>query len=253
MRDALGAVQSVLVLGGGSDIAAATTRKLVAGRARTVVLAGPRKETMAPVAESLRAAGATTVDLVDFDADDVDGHEAFVRDVFERYGDLDVVLLAAGVLGDQERSERDPDHAVWVLRTNLVGPASVALRVAKRLRAQGHGALVVLSSVAAERPRRANYVYGASKAGLDALGQGLGDSLVGSGACVLVVRPGFVHTKMTRGRKPAPLSTTPEVVADAIVGGLRSGAHTVWAPGTLRWLMAGMRHLPRPLWRRIAR
>jgi decaprenylphospho-beta-D-erythro-pentofuranosid-2-ulose 2-reductase len=122
---------------------------------------------------------------------------------------------------------------------------------ANRLRAQGHGTLVVLSSVAGERARRSNFVYGASKAGLDAFAQGLGDALHPTGVRVLVVRPGFVHTKMTTGLKAPPLSTTPEAVAAAIVTGLASGAHTVWVPGPLRFVFSALRHLPRPLFRRL--
>ena len=116
---------------------------------------------------------------------------------------------------------------------------------------QGHGTIVVLSSVAGERVRKSNYVYGASKAGLDGFAQGLGDALQGTGARVMVVRPGFVHTKMTAGRKPAPFSTTPDAVADAVVRGLEKGAETIWAPPALRFVMSGMRHLPRPLWRKV--
>src|SRR4029450_11965014 len=96
------------------------------------------------------------------------------------------------------------------------------------LRAQGHGTIVVLSSVAGERARRSNFVYGSTKAGLDAFFQGLGDSLVGTGASVMIVRPGFVHTKMTEGLDPAPLATTPEAVAEAIVRGLERGAQRGW-------------------------
>ena len=128
--------------------------------------------------------------MVAFDALATEGHDAFVDDVFNRHGDFDLVLLAFGVLGDQDEAERDTEAALAVLRTNFVGAASVALPVARRLRAQGHGTLLVLSSVAGERARRANFVYGSSKAGLDAFCQGLGDSLVGTGARVVVVRPG---------------------------------------------------------------
>ena len=251
MNDALGSPQSVLLLGGSSEIGLAITRRLVQRRAKTVILAGRDPEALKPAADDLRAAGAETVDVVAFDALATDGHDAFVDDVFARHGDIDLVLLAFGILGDQEEAERDTGAALAVLRTNFVGAASVALPAARRLRAQGHGTLVVLSSVAAERARRANFVYGASKAGLDAFCQGLGDSLVGTGVRVVVVRPGFVHTKMTAGRKPAPLSTTPDAVADAVVRGLEKGAETIWAPPPLRFVMSGMRHLPRPLWRRI--
>ena len=138
-----------------------------------------------------------------------------------------------------------------MLQVNLVGAGSLLIYSAQRLREQGTGTIVVLSSVAAERPRRANAVYGASKAGLDALAQGLGDELHEDGVRVLVVRPGFVHTRMTRGLQPAPLSTTPQALARVVVDGLDHGAHTVWAPPALRWLMIVMRMLPRPLFRRL--
>ena len=251
MNDALASPQSILLLGGSSEIGLAISRRLVQRRAKTVILAGRDPEALKPAADDLRAAGAGTVDVVPFDALSPQGHDAFVDDMFARHGDIDLVLLAFGVLGDQEEAERDTEAALAVLRTNFVGAASVALPVARRLRAQGHGTLLVLSSVAAERARRANFVYGSSKAGLDAFCQGLGDSLVGTGAKVVVVRPGFVHTKMTAGLKPAPFSTTPEAVADVILHGVRRGADTVWAPPLLRWVMAVVRHLPRPLFRRL--
>jgi len=251
VKDALGAVQSVLVLGGGSDIAAATCRALVSRRARTVVLAAREPASLAPLADELRAAGATTVEAVAFDATDTAAHAGFVADAFDRFGDFDVVLVAFGVLGDQEQDERDGAAAADVARVNYVGAVSVAVPLAARLRTQGHGTIVALSSVAGERARRSNFVYGSSKAGMDAFFQGLGDSLVGSGIDVMVVRPGFVHTKMTQGLKPAPLATTPDAVADAIVGGLERGSHTVWVPPALRWVMAGLRHVPRPVFRRL--
>jgi decaprenylphospho-beta-D-erythro-pentofuranosid-2-ulose 2-reductase len=251
MKDASGAVQSVLVLGGGSDIGQAIVRALVAERARTVVLAARRPAELEPFAAEARAAGATTVEPVAFDADDAGTHRGFVDATFDRFGDFDLVVVAFGVLGDQERDERDAAAAVAVMQTNLVGPVSLMTEVARRLESQGHGTLAVLSSVAAERPRRSNYVYGASKAGLDAYAQGLSDRLAGTGARVLVVRPGFVHTKMTAGLDSAPLSTTPERVAATLVEGVRRGAHTVWAPPALRYVFMVLRHLPRPLFRRL--
>jgi decaprenylphospho-beta-D-erythro-pentofuranosid-2-ulose 2-reductase len=251
MNDATGSPQSVLLLGGSSEIGLAITRRLVERRARTVVLAGRDPEALKPAADDLRTAGAATVDVVAFDALATETHDAFVDDIFSRHGDFDLVVLAFGILGDQAEAERDTEAALAVLRTNFVGAASVALPVARRLKEQGHGTLVVLSSVAAERARRANFVYGSSKAGLDAFCQGLGDSLVGTGARVVVVRPGFVHTKMTAGRPPSPFSTTAGAVADAVVRGLEKGAETIWAPAQMRLIFSAMRHLPRPVWRRI--
>jgi decaprenylphospho-beta-D-erythro-pentofuranosid-2-ulose 2-reductase len=251
MQDALGAVQSLLVLGGTSDIAVATAERLVGRRGANVVLAGRHLDRMAQIAEQLKTAGAGRVDTIGFDALDTDSHEAFVKDVWDRLGDVDVVLLAFGVLGDQELAERDAAEALRVVRTNYVGAVSVLVPVAEHLRAQGHGTLVVLSSVAAERGRRSNFVYGSSKAGLDTFAQGLGDSLAASGARVLVVRPGFVRSKMTAGRQPVPFSTTPTAVAEAINKALRCRRETIWVPGILRWVMAVLRHLPRPIFRRL--
>jgi decaprenylphospho-beta-D-erythro-pentofuranosid-2-ulose 2-reductase len=244
VRDALGEVQSVLVLGGTSEIGLATARALVERRARTVVLAARDPSKCAAAAEQLLAAGASRVEAVAFDAQDTASHGAFVDDVWSRFGDIDLALVAFGVLGDE-------DEALEMLQVNFTGAASVMLPVSERMRAQGHGTIVVLSSVAGERARKSNYLYGASKAGIDAFAQGMGDRLDGTGVQVMVVRPGFVHTKMTAGMDAAPLSTTPEAVAQEIVKGLARGAHTVWAPPPLRLVMSVLRHVPRPIFRRL--
>ena len=251
MQDSLGSVQSVLVLGAGSDIAHATLRQLVARRARTIVLAARDPASLAPLTAELLASGAERVETVAFDAFDTEKSSALIDDVFSRVGDIDLAILAFGVLGDQEEAERDSDAAVDVARVNYLGPVSVGVPLAQRMRAQGHGTIVALSSVAGERARRSNFVYGSSKAGMDAFFQGLGDSLVGSGVKVMIVRPGFVHTKMTEGMDPAPLSTTADAVADAIVRGLARGSETVWVPSTLRYLMSVLRHVPRPIFRKL--
>ncbi len=250
MKDAFGDVQRVLVLGGTSEIAQAIVRRLVARRTRHVVLACRQPADAGGFADELRLAGVT-VDVVPFDADDIAAHPAVIDDAVARLGELDLALLAVGVLGSQEAFDADPAAAAAAFHTNATAGVSAGLVIADRLRRQGHGTLVVLSSVAGERVRKANFVYGASKAGLDAFAQGLADSLVGSGANVLVVRPGFVATRMTAGMKAAPFSTTADAVAEAVVSGLGRGATTVWAPGILRWVFTVMRHLPRPVWRRV--
>jgi decaprenylphospho-beta-D-erythro-pentofuranosid-2-ulose 2-reductase len=191
------------------------------------------------------------VETVAFDATDTSNHVEFADDVFDRFGDIDVVLVAAGVLGDQSVDEHNPVAAAEVIATNFGGLASAMLAVTDRLRRQGHGRLVVLSSVAGQRARKANFIYGASKAGLDAFSQGLGDSLEGSGVRVMIVRPGFVVGRMTEGMNPAPFSTTPDAVADAVAHGIESGTTVVYVPSVLRWVFAVMRHLPGWLWRRM--
>ena len=250
VEDALGAVQTVFVLGGTSEIAEATVRRLAQDRCRRAVLAVRDLDRAAPTAGRLEEIGVD-VELVAFDAADVADHRQVVDTAFDRLGDVDLVLLAFGVLGDQEAFEADPAEAAAAVAVNLGGAVSVGLLVAEHLVAQGHGTLAVLSSVAGERVRAENAVYGATKAGLDGFAQALGDRLDGSGARVMIVRPGFVHTRMTEGMDPAPLSTTADAVADDIAPGLRRRADIVWSPGSLRWLFTALRHLPRPLWRRV--
>lgn len=251
MNDALGGAQSVLVLGGGSEIAVATVRRLIRERCRTVVLAGRDPDALARPAKDLEAAGATSVSVVPFDGLDFAAHDGFVRDVFAEHGDFDLVFLAFGVLGDQDLAERDGAEARRIVESNFTGAVSVLVPVVEALRTQGHGTVVVLSSVAGERARRSNFVYGSSKAGLDAFCQGLGDSLLGSGVRIVVVRPGFVHTKMTEGMAPAPMSIEADAVADAIVAGLGRGSETIWVPSQLRFVMSALRHIPRPVFRRL--
>lgn len=200
-------------------------------------------------AGSLRALGAD-VRTVAFDALAPESHEGVLGKVFAE-GPVDMVLLAFGILGDQAHDERDPVRAVRVAQTNYTGAVSAGLVAGRALQTQGHGWLVVLSSAAAERARRADFIYGSSKAGLDAFAQGLGDALYGTGARVMVVRPGFVRTRATAGRPRSPLATTPEAVAAAVELGLRRDAETVWVPGTLRLLTAALRHTPRALFRRL--
>jgi decaprenylphospho-beta-D-erythro-pentofuranosid-2-ulose 2-reductase len=252
VRNALGQVQSVLVLGGGSDIAQAIVGRLIDGGCRTVLLAARRPDALMPDIETMRARGATTIEVVPFDALQSEGHAALIDDLFERFGDIDVALLAVGVLGDQADFEADPSAAAEAVSANYVGAVSSGLAVANRMRAQGHGTIVVLSSVAGERVRKANFVYGSSKAGLDAFAQGLGDSLAGSGVHVTVVRPGFVHSKMTSGMSPAPFATTPDAVAEAVVKAIATNRAVIWVPGPLRWVMAAFRHLPRGAWRKVS-
>ncbi|MCX6431851.1 MAG: SDR family NAD(P)-dependent oxidoreductase, partial [Actinobacteria bacterium] len=161
MMDALGEPQSVLVLGGGSEIALATVLALPRARLRRVVLAGRPSTALDAAVTTLTAAGIGGVVTETFDAVDTASHADVINRVFDG-GDIDIVLLAFGVLGDQMEAEADPDAAVAVATINFTGAVSAGLRVATRLRAQGHGVLVVLSSVAGDRARRSNFVYGST-------------------------------------------------------------------------------------------
>jgi decaprenylphospho-beta-D-erythro-pentofuranosid-2-ulose 2-reductase len=250
MENAFGQPQTIVVLGGTSDIGLAIAHALISPVTRTVVLACRDVDKGEQAAASLRDS-SIEVAVVHFDGADTDSHTAVVADIAQRFGDLDVVVLAFGQLGNGEATGSDPVETAQLAQVNFTGPLSASVAVANQLRRQGHGVLVVLSSVAGERVRKSNFVYGATKAGLDGFAQGLGDSLVGSGARVLVVRPGFVHSAMTKGMKAAPFATTPDRVAAITAAALRSGKRTVWAPGVLRYVFSILRHVPAPIWRRL--
>ncbi|WP_420753719.1 SDR family NAD(P)-dependent oxidoreductase [Rhodococcus sp. O3] len=242
---------SIVIFGGRSEIGLEVARRLAPGR--TVILAARRAGDLHEPREAVRAAGANAVHTVEFDADDLDSHEAVLEQITATHGPIDVGVLAFGILGDQARAETDAAHAVAVVHTDYVAQVALLTRLATRLRAQGAGRIVVFSSVAGVRVRRANYVYGSAKAGLDGFASGLADALHGSGVSLLLVRPGFVIGRMTEGMSPAPLSSTPEQVADATVRALGRGRGEVWVPGLLRPVFFGMRLLPRAIWRRLPR
>ncbi|HEV3361881.1 MAG TPA: SDR family NAD(P)-dependent oxidoreductase [Pseudonocardiaceae bacterium] len=244
---------TVLVLGGRSEIGLAVAVRLARGGHRDFVLAARRSAELDAAEAALREAGAATVTRVEFDADALDAHATFLADVTKQHGPLDIVVTAFGILGDQQRAETDTAHALSIVHTDYVAHVSILSELATMLRAQGSGTLVVFSSVAGVRVRRANYVYGSAKAGLDGFASGLADALAGSGVRLLLVRPGFVIGRMTEGMSPAPLSSTPDQVADATVAALNKGRGEVWVPGTLRFVFAAFRMLPRAIWRKMPR
>ena len=250
MNNALGEPQTLLLLGGTSDIGLAIVRELLSPAARTVILACRNVDKGEISARGLRRDGLT-VDVMHFDGGAPETHEAFVADVARAHGDIDLAIVAFAQLGDGEATSKDVSGAVELATVNFTGAVSSTIAVANRLRTQGHGGIVVLSSVAGERVRSANAVYGATKAGFDGFAQGLGDELAKEGVHLLVVRPGFVHSAMTEGVKPAPFATTPETVAKITAKGLRNGRRTVWAPPILRVVFSVLRHMPGPVWRRL--
>jgi NAD(P)-dependent dehydrogenase (short-subunit alcohol dehydrogenase family) len=243
--------ETIVILGGRSEIGLAVARRLAPGA--TVVLAARRSRELVAEQQAVRDAGAAEVEAVEFDADDLAAQRGVLDDVVRRHGPLDVVVIAFGILGDQARAERDAEHARAIVHTDYVAHVTILTHLAQILRPQGHGAIVVFSSVAGARVRRANYVYGSAKAGLDGFASGLSDALHGSGVRLLLVRPGFVIGRMTAGMAPAPLSSNPDAVADATVAALRSRRGEVWVPWALRPIFALARHAPRSLWRRMPR
>ena len=242
---------TVLILGGRSEIGVELAVRL-APRA-SVVLAARNADRLGEQIAAVRAAGAAAVSTVEFDADDVESHGKLITSIIAEHGRIDTAVLAFGILGDQSRAETDAAHAVAVVHTDYVAQVSLLTHLAAAMRQAGRGTLVVFSSIAGARVRRANYVYGSAKAGLDGFASGLADALHGTGVHVLIARPGFVIGRMTEGMTPAPLSSTPSQVAAATARALAKGRRTLWVPWALGPAAAVMRLLPQFIWRRMPR
>ena len=187
MQNALHEPQTILLLGGTSGIGRAIADELITPATRTLVLACRRPDDAQP---EHFARDGLEVAVEYFEAAETENHDAFVRTIAAEHGDIDVAIVAFGQLGSQEELDDDPQRAAELVHLNYTSALSACLAVAGQMRRQGHGHIAVLSSVAGERARASNYVYGSSKAGLDAFAQGLGDALHGSGVRVTVVRPG---------------------------------------------------------------
>ena len=252
----------IVIFGGRSEIGLELATRLASGA--TVLLAARRADTLGEEVAAVLAAGAAAVHVREFDADGLASHGPLVESIVTELGPIRTVVLAFGILGDQARAEKDPGHAAAIVHTDFVAQVSLLTVLANSMRSTGSGSIgderlarrasiVVFSSVAGVRVRRANYVYGSAKAGLDGFSSGLADALHGSGVHLLVVRPGFVIGRMTEGMTPAPFSSTPDQVAAATVRALAKRRRTVWVPWALRPVFLGMRMLPQFVWRRMPR
>ena len=221
----------MLILGGRSEIGLELAVRLAPGA--SVVLAARGADRLGEQTSAIQAAGAAAVFTREFDADDLDSHGPLIASIVAEHGAIDTAVLAFGVLGEQGRAEVDAAHAVAVVHTDYVAQVSLLTHLAAAMREAGRGALVVFSSIAGARVRRANYVYGSAKAGLDGFASGLADALHGTGVRLLIVRPGFVIGRMTEGMTPAPLSSTPSQVAARTALALAKRRRTVWIPWAL--------------------
>jgi decaprenylphospho-beta-D-erythro-pentofuranosid-2-ulose 2-reductase len=238
----------VLLIGGTSEIGLAVLAALRLSPAAEVLLAGRDAKRLDAAAAALPC--HTTV--LRYDATEPGAGPALAAAAFSN-GPVDLVISAAGLLTPQDRLDQAPDEAGVLIETNFTSHVTALLALTARMRAAGSGTIVILSSVAAIRPRKANFVYGAAKAGLDAFGRGLADSLHGSGVRVLLVRPGFVIGRMTAGMEPAPLATTAEQVGSAVAAGLAGRANLIWVPPSLGPAAILMRLMPRRVWRQLRR
>ena len=253
MENAFGQPQSVVVLGGSSDIARALTKRLCAARAHTVVLCGRNQALLDESAEEAKDYGASATDTVVFDAENVSDAARVVTEAFEKVGEnVDLVVVAVGLLGDQFAQENDATQSARVAVVNFAWPVAALAEVRRRLVAQGSGRILVMSSVAAIRIRRNAYLYGGAKAGLDRLCEGMAASLDGTGVRLQLLRPGVVRTRMAKDRATVPFTTDAEEVAGYVIKGLATNDRVIWSPPILRYAYAVLRHLPKRIWNTIS-
>jgi decaprenylphospho-beta-D-erythro-pentofuranosid-2-ulose 2-reductase len=249
--DAVGNPQTILLLGGTSEIGLAICeRYLQNAHARILLAAMPDDPGRDAAVAQMKAAGARSVELIDFQALDADSHPKTIDQAFAG-GDVDVAIVAFGILGDAEELWQNQRKAVMAAEINYTAAVSVGVLLAEKMRAQGFGQIIAMSTVAGERVRRSNFVYGSTKAGLDGFYLGLGEALREYGVRVLVIRPGQVRTRMSAHIKEAPLTVDKEYVANLAVTAAAKGKELVWAPAAFRYVMMVLRHIPRSIFRKL--
>ena len=261
--DAVGNPQTILLLGGTSEIGLAICERYLRNAAARIVLAALPDDPLRDAAVAqMKAAGAKSVELIDFDAVDTESHPKVIDAAFQESTvggprDIDVAIVAFGLLGNAEELWQNQRKAVLIAEINYTAAISVGVLLGERMRAQGFGQIIAMSSAAGERVRRSNFVYGSTKAGLDGFYLGLGEALREFGVRVLVIRPGQVRTTTTiehwksTGTKEAPFTVDKEYVAALAVTASAKGKELVWAPGAFRYVMMVLRHIPRPIFRKL--
>ncbi|MDV8065770.1 decaprenylphospho-beta-D-erythro-pentofuranosid-2-ulose 2-reductase [Rhodococcus sp. IEGM 1366] len=251
MINAVGNPQTVLLLGGTSEIGLAMCEEYLKKSPLRIILATlPSDPGTDAAVKGLEAKGATKVEVVDFDAVKFDSHPDVIDKAWAG-GDVDVAIVAFGLDGDAEELWQNQRKAVLVANVNYTAAVSVGVLIGEKMKAQGFGKIIAMSSVAGERVKRANFVYGSTKAGLDGFYLGLGEALAEFGPSVTVVRPGMVRTKFSAHVKEAPLTVNKEDVARLAVAASDKGKEIVWAPGPFRFVMMALRHVPRPIFRKL--
>ncbi len=234
-------MKNVLILGATSDMAQAIAKKYVA-EGWSLTLAALEPELLESIASDLRVRSEVEIHAVEFDALDFSNHRNFYESLETK---PDAVICVFGYMGDQELARTDLDEVRKTIDINFTGAASILAVVAENFEKRGHGSIAGISSVAGDRGRQSNYIYGCAKAGLTAYLAGLRNRLAKSGVHVMTVKPGFVRTKMTEHLDlPAALTADPEQVASAVFKGLEKKKNTIYILWMWRWIMCIIRHIP---------
>ncbi|MFF0816214.1 decaprenylphospho-beta-D-erythro-pentofuranosid-2-ulose 2-reductase [Rhodococcus sp. NPDC003318] len=251
MINAVGNPQTLLLLGGTSEIGLAICEEYLRKSPMRVILAAlPGDPLREKATQQMKNAGATEVDIVDFDALDTESHPKVIDEAWAK-SDVDVAIVAFALDADAEELWQNQRKAVLVANVNYTASVSVGVLIGEKMKAQGFGRIIAMSSVAGERVKRANFVYGSTKAGLDGFYLGLGEALAPFGPKVTVVRPGMVRTQFSAHVKEAPLTVNKEDVAKLAVAASDKGKEIVWTPGPWRFVMMALRHVPRAIFRKL--
>ncbi len=250
LRSSTGQPKKILVLGATSGIAEATAR-LWAAQGHHLYLVARNPEKLAMVAADLRTRGALSVDTAVADLDDTSKHPDLLAHAINTLTGLDIALLAHGILGAQPAAEQDFNHAANILHTNLLAPISLLTWLANFCAQRHSGTLAVLSSVAGDRGRKSNYLYGASKAGLSAFLGGLRNRVDREGVTVLNIKPGPVRTAMTANMKGSNKFADPNKVAQAIVAAINKRQDNLYTPFQWQPIMFVIRHIPERVFKKL--
>lgn len=244
-------MQKVLIIGATSAIAEATARRF-AQQGASLFLLARNQERLAGLASDLKVRGAASVGYAAFDANDFDRHETALDRAIKEMAGIDTVLIAHGTLGDQKACEKNFSLILQELNTNAISVMSLLTHLANRLEAQGHGTIAVISSVAGDRGRQSNYVYGTAKGAVSIFLQGLRNRLYKSGVHVLTVKPGFVDTPMTASFKKGVLWAQPDTIAQSILAGIDKKRDEIYAPFFWRFIMTIICSVPEKVFKRLS-
>ncbi|MBE9046268.1 SDR family oxidoreductase [Pleurocapsales cyanobacterium LEGE 10410] len=243
--------EAVLVVGATSSIARSLASKM--GQQGTALhLAARDRFEVERIAKDIAIRYQVPVSWSIFDALDRDSHADLLQKALDHLDRLDGVAVFLGELGNQEKAQREFDCAEQIIHSNYTGVASILTHAANYLEKQRHGFIICLSSVAGDRGRQSNYVYGAAKGALSLFLQGLRNRLAKSNVRVLTVKPGFVDTKMTFGKSGMFLMAKPEQVASAVIRALQKNKLVVYVPWFWFWIMLIIRSIPEFLFKRLS-
>lgn len=243
-------MRKVVIFGATSAIAQAAAR-VFAESGDAVFLVARDRDKVDIVATDLTVRGVAEVRKEVLDLADIASHRGLIERIVQGFGKIDVALIAYGTLGDQRACERDFALAEKEFRTNFLSAASLITELANYFERQSSGVLAVITSVAGDRGRQSNYVYGAAKGGLSIFLAGVRNRLAASGVSVVNIKPGFVDTPMTASMRKGALFVTPDVIGQGIVKAINQRRNVAYLPWFWLWIMLIIKHIPEPIFKRL--